>query len=87
MAFVAGVFLSNFPEAMSSSIELKKNGIKAGLILIMWSSLCLITGLGAAFGAVLFEEDPRGNEFYLTKGIEGIHALLASPTSLVHLNQ
>jgi zinc transporter ZupT len=47
---IAGLFLSNFPEAMSSSIGMKNIGWKTFKIMMMWVSLMLITALGAVFG-------------------------------------
>ena len=47
---IAGLFLSNFPEAMSSSIGMKAQGWKTFRIILMWSSLVLMTALGAVVG-------------------------------------
>jgi CRP-like cAMP-binding protein len=68
LSLVAGLFLSNYPEAMSSSIGMKHQGLGQGRILLMWSSLVLITGLGAALGALFFGNVSPGN-FALIEGI------------------
>lgn len=47
---IAGLFLSNFPEAMSSSIGMRKMGWKTLKILVLWISLMVMTALGAVFG-------------------------------------
>jgi CRP-like cAMP-binding protein len=47
---IAGLFLANFPEAMSSSIGMKKMGWGNVKIFLMWLSLALITSIGAAIG-------------------------------------
>ena len=47
---IAGLFLSNFPEAMSSSIGMKNMGWKTFKILMLWISLMLMTAVGAVFG-------------------------------------
>lgn len=73
-AFVAGVFLANLPEAMSSAVMMQKNGMKVSKILWMWGSLTIVTGLGAYFGTVLFPANPQGGQFYLVLGIEGLAA-------------
>jgi len=47
---IAGLFLSNFPEAMSSSIGMKEQGWKASKILVLWVSLMVMTAVGAVVG-------------------------------------
>ena len=73
-AFVAGVFLANMPEAMSSAVSMKKNGMKVPKILWMWGSLTIITGIGAWLGTVLFPANPTGTTFYVVLGVEGLAA-------------
>ena len=74
LAFIAGVFLANFPEAMSSAVSMENSGMKYKRILMMWGSLCLVTGIGAAIGASLFPAQPTGISFYFFLGIEGLAA-------------
>jgi len=40
---IAGLFLSNFPEALSSSANMKKQGWSKKRIFLMWFSLMVIT--------------------------------------------
>lgn len=54
LSLIAGLFISNYPESLSSSIGMKHQGLGFGRVLLMWSSLVLITGLGAAMGALFF---------------------------------
>lgn len=65
---IAGLFLSNFPEAMSSSIGMKKMGWKAPKILMLWSSLMLMTAIGAVFGYYYGAQIPN----YIEIGVEGM---------------
>lgn len=74
LAFVAGVFLANFPEAMSSAVSMKRGGMPIMKILIMWGSLCIMTGIGAVIGAVIFPADVTGNIYILVLAIEGLAA-------------
>lgn len=74
LAFVAGVFLANLPEAMSSAVSMKKNGMKVSKILWMWGSLTIITGIGAWLGTVIFPPNPTGGLFYIVLGVEGLAA-------------
>ena len=74
LAFVAGVFLANLPEAMSSAVTMQRQGKKVGKIFWMWMSLCITTGLGAFLGALIFPADPVGGLRYFISGIEGLAA-------------
>jgi zinc transporter ZupT len=74
VAFITGVFLANLPEAMSSAVGMRQSGMSFRRILIMWSSLCLITAVGAAIGVLLFPPG-GGATSHLTLGlIEGLAA-------------
>lgn len=50
LSLIAGLFLSNFPEALSSSVGMRQQGMAFGRILLMWGSLMILTGVGAALG-------------------------------------
>lgn len=56
---IAGLFLSNFPEALSSSATMKLQGWGKRKIFLMWFTLMVITGIGAGLGYLLAESlDP-----------------------------
>jgi len=56
---IAGLFLSNFPEALSSSATMKLQGWDKRKIFLMWFTLMVITGIGAGLGYLLAESlDP-----------------------------
>jgi len=74
LAFIAGVFLANLPEAMSSAVTMRKNKEKVNKIFWMWMSLCIMTGIGAFCGALIFPPHPEGWLFYFVFCIEGIAA-------------
>jgi zinc transporter ZupT len=74
IAFIAGVFLANMPEAMSSAVSMKRGGMKSKKIFLMWGSICVMTGLGAFLGATLLPAHPEGAMFYLVLGIEALAA-------------
>ena len=67
---VAGLFLSNFPEAMSSSIGMKKQGMGAGKILLLWGSMVMIIAIGSVVGYYIGASIPHELEI----GIEGLAA-------------
>lgn len=67
---LAGLFLSNLPEALSSSAQMRMQGMSVQRIVWMWSSLVLMTGLSAALGAVMGEWVPHSAMIF----IEGLAA-------------
>jgi zinc transporter ZupT len=54
LSLIVGLFLSNYPEALSSSMGMRKQGMTNWRILMMWTSLMLLTGIGAALGSQFF---------------------------------
>lgn len=56
LSLITGLFLSNYPEALSSSAGMRRQGMSKARVLAMWSSLMLFTGIGAALGSVFFIE-------------------------------
>lgn len=68
LSLIAGLFISNYPESLSSSIGMKHQGLGFGRVLLMWSSLVLITGLGAAMGALFFGNVSTG-KFAVIEGV------------------
>ncbi len=58
LSLLAGLFLSNFPEALSSSASMRKNNYSYSRILIMWTSLMVMTGVGSLAGNLFFEGMP-----------------------------
>jgi CRP-like cAMP-binding protein len=59
LSLVVGLFLANYPEALSSSRGMREEGFSHTRILLMWTSIMLLTGLGAALGKLLMDlSDP-----------------------------
>jgi CRP-like cAMP-binding protein len=69
-SLIGGLFLSNYPEALSSSVGMRQHGFPFRRILFMWTSLMVVTGIGAAVGNVFF----TGAEPSLFALVEGIAA-------------
>lgn len=57
IAFTA-IFLSNFPEGLSSAAGMKKAGRSAGYVFGLWGGIVLISGLSALAGYALFRDVP-----------------------------
>ncbi len=74
IAFIAGVFLANFPEAMSSSVSMHLAGFGKLRILLMWGSLCLLTGIGAMAGVVLLSSASHNGPSTVILFVEGVAA-------------
>jgi len=55
LSLLAGLFISNFPEALSSSVGMKNQGMSNQKIIMMWTSIMIVTGIGAFYGNVFFE--------------------------------
>jgi zinc transporter, ZIP family len=53
---LAAVFLSNLPEALSSSTGLRAQGLSTWRILRTWGLVCLVSALSAALGYGLLED-------------------------------
>jgi len=51
LSLLAGLFLSNFPEALGSAVGMRYQGYRGASIIAMWAGLMLFTGAGASFGA------------------------------------
>ncbi len=67
---LAGLFLSNLPEALSSSAQMRMQGMRVQHILAMWLSLVVMTGIAASLGALMGEWVPHGAMVF----IEGLAA-------------
>lgn len=58
LALILGLFIANFPEAMSSSVGMRKMGMSPLKVILLWSSIVLVTALGAAAGNIVFRSAP-----------------------------
>lgn len=67
-SLIAGLFLSNFPEALSSSVGMLQQRYPRWRIVMMWLSLMLMTGVGAYLGNILFREMSQAM-FALMEGV------------------
>jgi CRP-like cAMP-binding protein len=52
-SFLMAVFISNIPEALSSSVGMKQAGTSARRILILWGGAVILSGLTAMVGSLL----------------------------------
>lgn len=85
---IAGLFLSNFPEAMSSSSGMRLQGMRPGRILLLWGSLTLLTAIGAGIGYAVGESLPPSAVILIEGTAAGAMLVMISSTMLpeaVHL--
>lgn len=57
-ALIAGVFLANLPEALSSSVVMRTQKYSKSRILVMWGSIVLLTAVGALVGNMFLQGLP-----------------------------
>jgi zinc transporter ZupT len=55
VSLIAGLFLSNLPEALSSSVGMRKQKMSNLRIFVMWTSIMLMAGICAFLGNVFFD--------------------------------
>lgn len=67
---IAGLFLSDLPEALSASQQMKMQGLSTTKVLFLWGSLVVFTALGAAAGAAMAGHIDHNMQVF----IEGIGA-------------
>ena len=72
--FIAGVFVSNLPEAMSSSAIMYRGGFSRLRILLMWLSITAVTGLGAVIGTAAFAGEQSDAKYLAELTVGGIAA-------------
>jgi CRP-like cAMP-binding protein len=58
IALLGSIFVSNFPEALSSAAGMREQGFRTGRILTMWLGLMVMTGVIAGLGALTMTQAP-----------------------------
>jgi zinc transporter, ZIP family len=79
VAYLVAVFLSNLPEAISSTTGLLAGGWKKARVLWMWVAIAIVSGLASAAGYGLFQNAaPEVIAFVLTFAAGAILTMLAN---------
>jgi ZIP family zinc transporter len=77
-AYLAAVFISNLPEAISSTFGLTSSGWKKSRILWMWVGIAVVSGLASVAGYGLFQDSsPDTVAFVLVFAAGAILTMLA----------
>lgn len=58
VALLAGIWLSNLPEALASSVDLRRSGMAPSRIRAMWLGIVAISAAAAAIGFAIVEASP-----------------------------
>ena len=69
-SLIAGLFLSNYPESLSSSVGMREQGHSFLKVFMMWTSIMIMTGIGAFMGNAYLVGAP----VFLFAIVEGIAA-------------
>jgi ZIP family zinc transporter len=78
VAYLAAVFISNLPEAISSTTGLARSGWRTSRILLMWTTIAVVSGLASLAGFALFQDSsPEVIAFVLTFAAGAILTMLA----------
>lgn len=56
--FLVAVFLANFPEALTSAVQMRQHGYSVQRILLLWGGLVVSSGLAALAGNILLRDAP-----------------------------
>jgi CRP-like cAMP-binding protein len=68
VSFIVGIFLSNYPEALASSVGMREQDFAWRNIGLLWGTVILVTGLGAGAGSVMFQQVSE-HAFAVVKGL------------------
>jgi CRP-like cAMP-binding protein len=68
VSFIVGIFLSNYPEALAGSVGMREQDLAWRNIALLWGTVILVTGLGAAAGSVVFQQVSE-HAFAVVKGL------------------
>ncbi len=58
LALILGLFIANYPEALSSAVGMRKMGMSVWRITALWGSIVALTAVGAGIGNLAFRSAP-----------------------------
>ena len=78
LAYLVAVFVSNLPEALSSTAGLRRAGWRSGRVLALWSGVVLVSAVASALGyGLLGDASPQVRGVVLTFAAGAILTMLA----------
>ncbi len=81
-AYLAAVFISNLPEAISSTSGLVTSGWAKSRILWMWIAIALISGVASLLGYALFQDSAPGTVAFVLAFAAGAILTMLSQTMM-----
>ena len=81
-AYLAAVFISNLPEAISSTSGLVTSGWAKSRILWMWIAIALVSGLASLLGYALFQHSPPSTIAFVLAFAAGAILTMLSQTMM-----
>jgi ZIP family zinc transporter len=81
-AYLAAVFISNLPEAISSTSGLVTGGWQKSRILWMWVAIALVSGLASIAGYGLFQDSPPDTVAFVLAFAAGAILTMLSDTMM-----
>jgi ZIP family zinc transporter len=81
-AYLAAVFISNLPEAISSTSGLVSGGWEKSRVLWMWVAIALISGLASLAGYGLFQDSPPDTVAFVLAFAAGAILTMLSETMM-----
>jgi ZIP family zinc transporter len=81
-AYLVAVFISNLPEAISSTAGLASSGWAKSRILWMWIAIALVSGLASLLGYVLFQHSPPSTVAFVLAFAAGAILTMLSETMM-----
>ena len=81
-AYLAAVFISNLPEAISSTSGLITSGWAKSRILWMWIAIALISGVASLLGYALFQDSAPGTVAFVLAFAAGAILTMLSQTMM-----
>ncbi|MFC7496596.1 MULTISPECIES: ZIP family metal transporter [unclassified Nocardioides] len=62
VAFLAAVLLSNIPEGLAGTVDLRRAGVSERRVTLMWTSLTVVCGLASLAGFLVADQVARAGE-------------------------
>ena len=79
-SLIAGLFLSNYPDELSNSVGMCQQGMHFAWVIFTWTSLMVLTGIGAALGRESFV-GANPHAFAVVEGVSATTAATACRSS------
>ena len=79
---LTGLFLSNYPASLSSSVGMRQQGLAFSWVLWMWNSLMILSGVAAVFGYHFIARAPLWLSSFLGGVVVGADLMVIAETML-----